>query len=94
MKLTKAADGAISITIAADNARTQRILEQHSETMQENLRSNGLNLESWQTVNERQQETAAQDYNGSSKNPYFRNDDNKTEEESDGKSFADIIASM
>lgn len=94
VKLTKAADGAISITIAAENARTQRILEQHSETMQENLRSNGLNLESWQTVNERQQETAAQDYNGSSKNPYFRNDDNKTEEESDGKSFADIIASM
>ncbi len=94
VKLTKAADGAISVTVAAENARTQRILEQHSDTMQENLRSNGLNLESWQTVNERQQETAAQDYNGSSKNPYFRNDDNNTEEESDGKSFADIIASM
>lgn len=94
VKLTKAADGAISVTVAAENARTQRILEQHSDTMQENLRSNGLNLESWQTVNERQQETAAQDYNGSSKNPYFRNDDNNTEEESDGKSFSDIIASM
>lgn len=94
VKLTKAADGAISITIAAENARTQRILEQNSNAMQDNLRSNGLNLESWQTVSERQQETAAQDYNGSSKNPYFRDDDNNAEEESDGKSFADIIASM
>lgn len=94
VKLTKAADGAISVTIAAENARTQRILEQNSNAMQDNLRSSGLNLESWQTVSERQQETAAQDYNGSSKNPYFRDDDGNAEEESDGKSFADIIASM
>lgn len=95
VKLTKAADGAISVTIAAENARTQRIIEQHSDLMQSNLRSNGVNLESWQTVNERQQETLAQDYNGSSKNPYYRDDDNSAEENSDDKStFAEIIASM
>ena len=95
VKLTKAADGAISVTIAAENARTQRIIEQHSDLMQSNLRSNGVNLESWQTVNERQQETLAQDYNGSSKNPYYRDDDNNAEENSDDKStFAEIIASM
>lgn len=94
VKLTKAADGAISVTIAAENAKTQRILEQNSSLMQDNLRSNGVNLESWQTVNERQQETLAQDYNGSSKNPYYRNDDGSQEENSDDKSFADIIASM
>lgn len=95
VKLTKAADGAISVTIAAENARTQRILEQNSDLMQSNLRSNGVNLESWQTVNERQQETLAQDYNGSSKNPYYRNDDNGAEDNSDDKSsFAEIIASM
>lgn len=95
VKLTKAADGAVSVTIAAENARTQRIIEQNSELMQSNLRSGGVNLESWQTVNERQQETLAQDYNGSSKNPYYRSDDNSAEEDLDDKSsFAEIIASM
>lgn len=95
VKLIKAADGAISVTIAAENAHTQRVLEQHSELMQNNLRSSGVDLESWQTVNESQQETFTQDYNGSSKNPYFRQDNQKDEgEEQGGTTFAEIIASM
>ncbi|MDE6726630.1 MAG: flagellar hook-length control protein FliK, partial [Oscillospiraceae bacterium] len=95
VKLIKAADGAISVTIAVENAHTQRVLEQHSELMQNNLRSNGLNLESWQTVNESQQETFTQDYNGSSKNPYFRRDDAQDSGEEQGDTtFAEIIASM
>ena len=69
VKLIKAADGAVSVTIAAENAHTQRVLEQHSELMQNNLRSNGINLEHWQTVSESRKDTYAQDYNGSSKNP-------------------------
>lgn len=94
VKLTKAADGAVSVTIAAENANTQRILERNSELMQNNLRSNGIQLESWQTVSESQQETTAQDYNGSSKNPYYREDDTQAEENSEDKSFAEIIAAM
>lgn len=94
VKLTKAADGAVSVTIAAENARTQRILEQHSDLMQSNLRSNGVDLESWQMVGERRQETMAQDYNGSSKNPYFRRDDQSAEDNSNDGSFAELIASM
>lgn len=95
VKLIKAADGAVSVTIAAENAQTQRILEQNGELMQSNLRSGGVNLESWQTVNESQQETYAQDYNGSSKNPYFRRDEAQDSEEDDsGRTFADIIAAM
>lgn len=95
VKLIKAADGAISVTIAAENAHTQRILEHHSELMQNNLRSNGIDLESWQTVSESNQETLAQDYNGSSKNPYFRRDDeNNGDEEQYDRTFADIIAAM
>lgn len=94
VKLTKAADGAISVTIAAESARTQRILEQNSELMQSNLKSNGVQLESWQTVNESQQETLAQDYNGSSKNPYYREESSNEEEDPDAKSFAEIIAAM
>ncbi|MDE7400074.1 MAG: flagellar hook-length control protein FliK [Oscillospiraceae bacterium] len=94
VKLTKAADGAVSVTIAAENANTQRILERNSELMQSNLRSNGIQLESWQTVSESQQETTAQDYNGSSKNPYYREDDPQAEGNSEDKSFAEIIAAM
>lgn len=95
VKMTKAADGAVSVTIAADNVRTQRILEQNSELMQSNLKSNGIQLESWQTVRESQQETYAQDYNGSSKNPYFSQENTENnDDEQDGESFADIIAAM
>ena len=94
VKLSKAADGAVSVTIMAENARTQRLLEQHSELMQSNLKNNGIQLESWQTVSESQQETLAQDYNGSSKNPYYRDDKKNSDEEEDGKSFAEIIAAM
>ena len=94
VKLTKSADGAVSVTIAAENAHTQRILEQNSDLMQSNLRQNGVHLESWQTVSESQQETLAQDYNGSSKNPYYRQDESDAEEDNNERSFADIIAAM
>lgn len=94
VKMTKAADGAISVTIAAENARTQRILDQNSDLMQSNMRDNGVRLESWQVVRESQQETLAQDYNGSSKNPYYRDDTPRRDEDEDEKSFADIIAAM
>ena len=95
VRLIKAADGAVSVTIAAENAHTQRILEQHSELMQNNLRNSGINLEHWQTVSESRQEAYAQDYSGSSKNPYYRNDDaQKNDEDNGDRTFADIIAAM
>lgn len=94
IKLTKAADGAISVTIAAQNSKTRELLEQNGALMQENLRANGMRLESWQTVNESQQETYAQDYNGSSKNPYYRNENPQPEEGAEDGSFAEIMASM
>ncbi len=94
VKMTRAADGAVSVTIAAENSQTQRILEQHSELMQSNLKDGGINLESWQTVHESQQEARAQDYSGSGKNPYFTQQD-ETDGDDDGEeSFADIIAAM
>ena len=94
VKMTRAADGAVSVTVAAENAHTQRILEQHSELMQSNLKDSGVNLESWQTVHESQQETRAGDYNGSSKNPYFTQQDNNGGDDDGEQSFADIIAAM
>ncbi|MDE6732648.1 MAG: flagellar hook-length control protein FliK, partial [Oscillospiraceae bacterium] len=95
VRMVKAADGAVSVTIAAENARTQRVLEQHSELMQSNLRNNGIDLESWQTVNESKQDMHAQDYSGSSKNPYYRSDAENNGSDDDGdRTFAEIIASM
>lgn len=94
VKMTRAADGAVSVTIAAENSQTQRILEQHSELMQSNLKDSGINLESWQTVHESQQEARAQDYSGSGKNPYFTQQDNTDGEDDGEESFADIIAAM
>lgn len=97
VKLVKAADGAVSVSITAENSRTQRILEQHSAAMQENLRDSGVKLEGWQMVRESEQESYAQDYNGSSKNPYYREEDHPHGEQQESEqttSFADLIASM
>lgn len=95
VKLIKAADGAVSVTIVAENANTQRMLEQNGELMQSNLRANGVQLQSWQTVNEAHQETMQREYDGSSKNPYYREENAKSDDEqSEGESFADIIAAM
>ena len=82
------------MTIAAQNSKTRELLEQNGALMQENLRANGMRLESWQTVNESQQETYAQDYNGSSKNPYYRNENPQPEDGAEDGSFAEIMASM
>lgn len=95
VKLVKAADGAVSVTIVAENSNTQRLLEQNSELMQNNLRNSGVQLENWQTVNEAHQETMQREYEGSSKNPYYREDNDKSDDEAaEGSSFADIIAAM
>ncbi len=94
VKMTKAVDGSVTVSITADNAKTQRILEEHSAFIQSNLRNNGVELENWQTVNESQQEPYAEDYNGSSRNPYHRQDEGNNDENAEDMTFADIIASM
>ena len=58
------------------------------------LKQNGVQLESWQTVSESKQEAHAEDYQGSSKNPYRESENDHKEQDSDGESFAEIIASM
>lgn len=94
VKLSKAADGAVSVTVAAEKTATQRILEQNSAMLQDSLKNSGVRLESWQTVNGSRQENYAQDYNGSSKNPYYREEKQRRPDEDDGSTFADLIAAM
>lgn len=94
VKMTKTADGAVSVSIAAENSRTLRIIEDNGAAIQDTLRQNGVQLENWQTVSESQQEAQAEDYQGSSKNPYRESEDRQQEQSSDDESFAEIIASM
>lgn len=94
VKLSKAADGAVSVTVAAEKSATQRILEQNSALLQDSLKNSGVKLESWQTVSQADREHYAQDYNGSSKNPYYRREPQRQPDEEDGGSFAELIAAM
>ena len=94
VKLTKAVDGSLSVSIMAENARTQRIIDQNSAAIQQGLRQNGIELENWQTVTESQHENRAEDYNGSSKNPYYNEADNSENVDEEDNSFAELISAM
>lgn len=94
VRMTKTADGTVSVSIAAENSKTLKIIEDNGSAIQNSLKQNGVQLENWQTVSESRQETQAQDYQGSSKNPYRESENNRRNEDQDGESFAEIIASM
>lgn len=94
VKLTKTVDGSLSVSIMAENAKTQRIIEQNGAAIQQELRSNGIELAEWQTVGESQHENRAEDYNGSSKNPYYRGKDNSDSGDDEDSSFAELISAM
>lgn len=94
VRMVKTADGAVSVSIAAENSKTLRIIEENGAHIQDSLKQNGVQLENWQTVSESQQEMHAEDYRGSSKNPYRESEGDKQEDDSGDKSFAELIASM
>lgn len=94
VRMTKTADGAVSVSIAAENSKTMKIIEDNGSAIQDTLRQNGVQLENWQTVSESRQEPQAQDYQGSSKNPYRESENHRQDDDRDGESFAEIIASM
>ena len=94
VKLTKAVDGSLSVSIMADNAKTQRIIEENGYAIQNNLKQNGIELESWQTVNESNHEARAEDYSNSSRNPYYHAEENDDSEDEEDTSFAELISAM
>ena len=94
VRMTKTADGAVSVSIAAENSKTMKIIEDNGSAIQNTLRQNGVQLENWQTVSESRQEPQAQDYQGSSKNPNRESENHRQDDDRDGESFAEIIASM
>ena len=56
VRMTKTADGAVSVSIAAENSKTMKIIEDNGSAIQDTLRQNGVQLENWQTVSESRQE--------------------------------------
>ncbi len=95
VKLTKLVDGTMTVSITAENAGTQRLIEQSGAAIQDSLKQNNIQLENWQTVNQSEQQASAQDYSNSHRNPQYSGEDNRSEEEdNDGESFAELISAM
>ena len=85
-----------AVEISAENPDTRALLASRSEALQNMLKDNGVQLERYQVVSE--QEDARfyqQNYEGSSKNPYSRNDDGqKQDDDNSDNSFYDLLQSI
>ena len=86
--------GKVTVEITAENRITQEILAQRGQSLAANLKENGVDLEKYQVVYEPQQNSLyRENYNGSSKNPYVRQEQENEGEEPE-ISFADLLMSM
>ena len=87
----------MSVEITAENPDTRAILASRTESLQNMLKDNGVQLERCQIVSE-QEDTRfdQQSYDGSSKNPYSRNDENdqSDNDDQDGGSFYDLLQTI
>lgn len=93
-----AAGERISVEITADDPRTGAMLAARSDGLQNMLRDNGVQLEKCQIVSEHEDtQFNEQSYDGSSKNPYGRSDDDEKKQDGDdseGGSFYDLLQSI
>ena len=86
-----------AVEITAENPETRAVLAARSENLQSMLRENGVELERYQVVSEHEDaQFQRQSYDGSSKNPYSRNDESKEErhDDDDGENFYDILGEI
>lgn len=83
--------GKISVTITAESRETAAILASRAESVQESMRDSGTQLEKYQVVYGAEQDGRAeqQNYDGSSKNPYVREEE-EHDDENEGQ-FAEIL---
>lgn len=83
--------GKLSVSIVAENKETAAMLASRYENIQESLRDNGTQLEKYQVVYGAEQDGRAeqQNYEGSSKNPYVRQDE-EHDEGNDGQ-FRELL---
>lgn len=86
----------ISVEINAENPDTRAILASRTESLQSMLRDGGVQLDKCQIVSE-QEDTRfeQQSYEGSSKNPYGRNDEGqKQDQDGEGDNFYDLLQTI
>ena len=92
-----AAGEKISVEITAEDPRTGAMLASRNEGLQNMLRESGVQLEKCQVVSEHEDtQFDQQSYEGSSKNPYSRNDDEDHHDDDDGsgENFYDLLQSL
>ena len=82
--------GKLSVTVTAHSRQTAELLSARLENLQTAMKENGTQLEKYQVVYapEKDEGSGQQNYEGSSKNPYIRQDD---EEGVGGDEFAELL---
>ncbi len=84
-------EGRIDVSVTADKESTRQLLEARAENIGTALKNSGVELERYQVVTNREDAQLSQEtYDGSSKNPYGRDDENRNEEEH-GDEFLEIL---
>ena len=85
------AEGRVEVNISAENDATRQLLENRAENIGTALRNNGVELERYQVVSGQEEAMLMQEsYDGSSKNPYGRDEEEQPQEESD-EDFFEIL---
>ena len=86
--------GRIDVSISAENESTRQLLQSRGENIETALRENGVELERYQVVSEREDAQLMQDsYEGSSKNPYSRGEQQQETEDDDGD-FLELLRQL
>jgi len=88
-------EGRVEVNIQAENDSTRQLLESRAENIGTALRNNGVELERYQVVSEHENaELMQQNYDGSSKNPYGRNDEEKSQDSDSSEDFLEILQQL
>ena len=86
--------GRIDVSISAENESTRQLLQSRGENIETALRENGVELERYQVISEREDAQLMQDsYEGSSKNPYNRGEQQQETEDDDGD-FLELLRQL
>lgn len=87
--------GRVDVNITADNDGTRQLLAARAENIGAALKNNGVELENYQVVSENENAQLTQEsYDGSSKNPYGRNDGGQQENDDNQEDFLDILSRL
>lgn len=88
-------EGRVEVNISAENDSTRQLLESRAENIGAALRNNGVELERYQVVSEHEDaELMQQNYDGSSKNPYGRDDENESQNDDSSEDFLEILQQL